>query len=69
MKEGDIQMGKTDKELAADVVVAFLESRNGPGKFAISSSQLPDLIASVFHAFHELPTELDNESGADLRHV
>lgn len=51
-------MAKSDKELTAEIVVAFLDSWNGEGKTPPDNDQLPIIIQIVYDAVHKL--EPDN---------
>jgi hypothetical protein len=50
-------MSKTDKELATEIVTAWLDAWSGQGKVPAKINELPDLIQTVFDAVHKLPNE------------
>lgn len=47
-------MSKTDKELTAEIVVAYLGAWSGPNKLPAKQDQLPGLIELVYNTVKNL---------------
>ena len=55
-------MPKTDKELAVDIVCAYISARFAGGKNTLTGLELQSLIKDAYAAVHSLP-ESDPDAG------